>query len=386
MAQIVAHELSLGVQVRQDNITVYKFHLQQHNRVQRLGGNGKNHVDEDDVHELAQHGKDGFNAELDCDVWALPQVYAVICFGDVAQLSSTAEGIADPTCEREGGAYAVQSRSSGRKLALFKPAEEENFKSEGIYPGEGAVRERAAYVLDSRSNGFSDVPPTALARLRLTNVGRLKEVAVQRFMANTIGSMESFGVPFDLQKAREFIPVEQVHRIALLDTRVFNTDRYSGNILRIGEKKPYTMVPNDHGCIFPKYPQAREALLLAAMKYVDELDAKKDATALRSLGMREECVTTLKICTLFLAVAHGMSLFWMGNFMKCDGCFQYPSRLENTIQKAYEDTGVPYTFEPDEYDEQRGEIELGVLSRRPPNDFFVALEHQLVEAIRTDNS
>ncbi|KAG6594096.1 Sporangia induced phosphatidyl inositol Kinase [Phytophthora cinnamomi] len=154
--------------------------------------------------------------------------------------------------------------------------------------------------------------------------------------------MESFGMPFDLEKAREFVPVEQVHRIALLDVRVFNTDRHPGNILLIGDKKPYTMVPIDHGCILPswfhlsearfdwlEYPQSREAFSSVALQYINALDAERDAKILRNLGIREECVTTLKICTLLLKLAagQGKTLFWMGNFMARDGCFQQPSRL-----------------------------------------------------------
>lgn len=220
-------------------------------------------------------------------------------------------------------------------------------------------------------------------------------------MASSIGSMESFGMPFDLEKAREFVPVEQVHRIALLDVRVFNTDRHPGNILLIGEKKPYTMVPIDHGCILPswfhlsearfdwlEYPQCREAFSPAALQYINSMDAERDAKILRALGIREECVTTLKICTLFLKLAagQGKTLFWMGSFMTRDGCFQEPSRLEVAIKNACDRAGIPYTFKANEFDEQRGEIELGVLSRRPPNEFFLALEHLLLEAIHSDES
>ncbi|GMF14009.1 unnamed protein product [Phytophthora lilii] len=357
MVQTVVHELQLGCQFGEKNIAVFK--LVQQSRTHRSSpppssGSTSNNAAEDvyvDVHELAQHGKDGFIAKLRLRRLSSGSGVRRNMLWDVAELSSTADGIADPVSEGEGGVYAVQSRSSGQKLALFKPAEEEKFVREGLFAGEGAVREEAAYVLDSRSNGFSGVPPTAVARLRLSNVGRAKQGAVQRFMSSTIGSMESFGMPFDLEKAREFVPVDQVHRIALLDVRVFNTDRHPGNILLIGEKKPYTMVPIDHGCILPswfhlsearfdwlEYPQSHEAFSPAALQYINALDAERDAKLLRTLGIREECVTTLKICTLFLklAAAQGKTLFWMGNFMTRDGCFQNPSRLELSIQSACE--------------------------------------------------
>ncbi|KAG3120062.1 hypothetical protein PI124_g504 [Phytophthora idaei] len=410
MVQAVAQGLQLGCQVGEKSIAVYKLlgHSLQSQSLRscppppaRVVNN--NAVDDVyvDVHELAQHGKDGFIAKLRLRRLSSGSGLRRKMLWDVAELSSTPDGMADPVGEGEGGVYAVQSRSSGQKLALFKPAEEEKFVREGLFAGEGAVREEAAYVLDSRSNGFSGVPPTAVAQLRLTNVGRAKQGAVQRFMSSTIGSMESFGMPFDLEKAREFVPVEQVHRIALLDVRVFNTDRHPGNILLIGEKKPYTMVPIDHGCILPswfhlsearfdwlEYPQTREPFSPAAMQYIEALDAERDAKILRSLGIREECLATLKICTLFLklAAAQGKTLFWMGSFMTRDGCFQQPSRLELVIQSACERSGIPYSFKPNRFDEQRGEIEIGVLSRRPPNEFFLALERLLLEAISSDES
>ncbi|KAG6623681.1 sporangia induced phosphatidyl inositol kinase [Phytophthora cinnamomi] len=409
MVQTVAQELQLGCQFGEKNIAVYKLlgHPPQ-SRAQRSSpppsGGPNNNAAEDvyvDVHELAQHGKDGFIAKLRLRRLSSGSGIRRNMLWDVAELSSTADGVADPVSEGEGGVYAVQSRSSGQKLALFKPAEEEKFVREGLFAGEGAIREEVAYVLDSRSNGFSGVPPTAVARLKLTNVGRAKQGAVQRFMASSIGSMESFGMPFDLEKAREFVPVEQVHRIALLDVRVFNTDRHPGNILLIGDKKPYTMVPIDHGCILPswfhlsearfdwlEYPQSREAFSSVALQYINALDAERDAKILRNLGIREECVTTLKICTLLLKLAagQGKTLFWMGNFMARDGCFQQPSRLELAIKNACDRAGIPYAFKPNEFDEQRGEVELGVLSRRPPNEFFLALEHLLLEAINSDES
>ncbi|RLN51083.1 hypothetical protein BBJ28_00000749 [Nothophytophthora sp. Chile5] len=412
MVQSVAQNLQLGCQVGEKNIAVYKLLAgsashSHPNRMQRpclhssLGSAGFGSLADDvyvDVDELAQQGKDGFIARLRLRRLSSGGGVRRNMLWDVAELNATADGVADPVSEGEGGVYAVQSRSSGQKLALFKPAEEEKFVREGLFAGEGAVREEAAYVLDSRSNGFSGVPPTAVARLRLSSLGRAKQGAVQRFMTSSIGSMEGFGMPFDLERAQEFVPVEQVHRIALLDVRVFNTDRHPGNILLIGEKKPFTMVPIDHGCILPswfhlsearfdwlEYPQSRVAFSPAVRQYIASLDAERDAMALRALGIREECVTTLKICTLFLqlAAARSKTLHWMGNFMVRAGCFQLPSPLELAVQRACERTGISYTFEPNEFQEQRGQIEQGVLSRRPPNEFFLALEPLLLEAINS---
>lgn len=410
LVQQVAEELRLGCQVGERNVAVFKTglgdktksfppaHAVVRSRLSLSGGSSDAILDDVyvDVSELALQGKDCFIARLRLRRLNSGSGVRRNMLWDVAQLSQ-ADGIADPVAEGEGGVYAVQSRASGQKLAMFKPAEEEKFVRDGLFPGEGAVREEAAYVLDSRSNGFSGVPPTAVARLQLSNVGRSKQGAVQRFMTSSIGSMEGFGMPFDLQKAEAFVPVEQVHRIGLLDIRVFNTDRHPGNILLIGEKAPFTMVPIDHGCILPswfhlsearfdwlEYPQCKVPFSAQAMKYIESLDAEADALALRRLGIREECVTTLKICTLLLqrAARAGKTLFWIGSFMQRAGCFETPSELELLIQRACEATGIPFTFVLSEFNEQKGSIALGILSRRPPKQFFDALEQLVAEATK----
>jgi hypothetical protein len=399
----VAEELGLGCQIGKSNIAVFKTgssekqfppaHVVARTRSSMSDGAGDDvYVD---VSELAQQGKDCFIARLRLQRLSSGGGVRRNMLWDVAQLTKT-DGFADPVSEGEGGVYAVQSRSSGQKLAMFKPTEEEKFVREGLFPGEGAVREEVAYVLDSRSNGFSGVPPTAVARLQLSNIGRSKQGAVQRFMASSIGSMEGFGMPFDLQKAEAFVPVEQVHRIGLLDIRMFNTDRHPGNILLIGEKAPYTMVPIDHGCILPswfhlsearfdwlEYPQCKVAFSAQAMEYIASLDAETDAQALRKLGIREECVTTLKICTLLLQIAAraGKTLYWIGSFMQRSGCFETPSQLELLIQRACDATNIPFKFVLSDFDEQKGSIELGILSRRPPKRFFDVLETLCYDAM-----
>ena len=113
-------------------------------------------------------------------------------------------------------------------MAVFKPLDEEGFVREGLSAGEGAVRELAAYQLDSMtgnllnvcfiyvnyikyamSDGFSNVPPTALAILNvdkngnfdekflenvteehfchLGKIGKSKRGAVQRFISSKSG-------------------------------------------------------------------------------------------------------------------------------------------------------------------------------------------------------
>lgn len=410
LVQQVAASLRLGCQVGERNVAVFKtgdaacdtraVALARATRSRSSSSSSSSTISDDDVFvnvsELAQQGKDCFIARLRLRRLSSGGGLRRNMLWDVAELTqSDGDGVADPVSEGGGGVYAVQSRTSGQKLAMFKPAEEETFVRDGLFPGEGAVREEAAYVLDARSsNGFSGVPPTAVARLQLSTLGRATPGSVQRFMASSIGSMEGFGMPFDLAKAAAFVPVEQVHRIGLLDVRVFNTDRHPGNILLIGDKAPYTMVPIDHGCILPswfhlsearfdwlEYPQSKVAFGAPALAYIEALDVVADAQALRRLGIREECVTTLQICTLVLqrAARAGKTLFWIGSFLQRSGCFEAPSALELLVQCACDASGVPFAFEPNEFGEQKSCITPGVLSRRPPAQFFHALD-QLVDA------
>ncbi|GLD95346.1 hypothetical protein PINS_up003990 [Pythium insidiosum] len=399
LIQEVAESLHLSCHLGERIVTVSKSRNSDHS-ISHRGIIGKSrHSGESilndeiyvDVNSLAKHGQDGFIARLRLRRLNSGGGIRRKMLWDVAQLSTT-DGVAHAVDEGEGGVYAVQSRSSGEKLAMFKPAEEERFVREGIAPGEGAIREEAAYVLDSRSSGFSGVPPTAVARIHLASIGRSKHGAVQRFMMSSIGSMEGFGMPYDLAKAAAFIPVEQVHRIGLLDIRTFNTDRHPGNILLIGDKPPYTMVPIDHGCILPswfhlsearfdwlEYPQSKVPFSSQALNYIDDIDVDADASALRKLGIREECVTTMRICVLFLKLAAhaGQTLHWMGTFMQRSGCFEAPSNLEMAIHEACAATGIPFAFELNEHNEQKAQAVHGILGRRPPRLFFTNLERIL---------
>ncbi|CAI5736313.1 unnamed protein product [Peronospora destructor] len=163
-----------------------------------------------DVHELARHGKEGFIAKLRLQHLGTGSGIRRNLLWDVAELSATADGIADLISEGEGGVYALQSRSSGWKLALSKPTEEEKFVRGGLYVDEGAVREEEPYC-----SIFAAI--VCRQQQWLYCNGASKTRCVQRFMASFVGSMESFGMPFDLEKAREFVSVEQMRHIALLD-------------------------------------------------------------------------------------------------------------------------------------------------------------------------
>jgi hypothetical protein len=101
----------------------------------------------------------------------------------------------------------------------------------GIAGGSAACREVAAYLLDHHS--FAGVPPTMLAVMQHEAFFSSEHVAGKKLK---IGSLQAFVAHSydadDLPSStvRRF-PLAEVHRLAVLDIRLCNTDRHGGNVL-----------------------------------------------------------------------------------------------------------------------------------------------------------
>lgn len=186
--------------------------------------------------------------------------------------------------EGTGGAYFMQDSRGVEYVSVFKPIDEEPMAvnnprglpvssngeglKRGTKVGEGAVREVAAYILDHPKSGprlvtgeavgFAGVPPTVLVRCsheafnyNYTNDGDCgslimdrKVGSLQKFMSND-GNCEDIGPGA--------FPVEEVHRISVLDIRMANADRHAGNILFRKESSGKTLlIPIDHGYCLPE--------------------------------------------------------------------------------------------------------------------------------------
>ena len=147
-----------------------------------------------------------------------------------------------------GGAYFMRS-TNGQYCAVFKPHDEEqgmacndkgyagggeiglraNFK-----PGQGAIRELAAYILDV--DGFCDVPVTSLVYLEnpAFNYVNLSKGSGRRSPAYPkFGSLQQFIHAKDTfeEIGSSMISDFEVQKIALLDLRILNCDRNASNIL-----------------------------------------------------------------------------------------------------------------------------------------------------------
>lgn len=176
--------------------------------------------------------------------------------------------------EGTGGAYFMLDSTGTKYLSVFKPADEEPMAEnnprglplsedgeglkKGTRVGEGALRECAVFLLDhpksgNRSfsgeiKGFAGVPPTVYVKCLHEGFNHpggvsVKTGSLQMFMENN-GSCEDMGPGA--------FPVEEVHKIAVLDMRMANADRHAGNILvSKGEDGQTVLIPIDHGYCLP---------------------------------------------------------------------------------------------------------------------------------------
>lgn len=279
-------------------------------------------------------------------------------------------------------------RREPSKVAVFKPEDEEtganqvewkvgapNPEREGMVVGGGARRERAAYVLDKIYGGFSGVPPTALIKMPSHGEAgkgeqgngevRYKRGSLQKYCPSD-GSAE------DNPKLIQMASAEEVQKIAVLDLRIFNTDRHAGNILvqvvkekgkEKGGKETVNLVPIDHALSLPDWrflgeayfdwafwEQAHEPFSAASLQLIEKLDPDKDAEALREIEMPEACIATNRICTLTLksAAKHRLSPRELSQVFERPYPPGHPkhnaflSPLEMIIAEACQRAGKPY--------------------------------------------
>lgn len=194
-------------------------------------------------------------------------------------INSTSNGLAGNyplrSSEGTGGVYFMPNESGKRFISVFKPMDEEpmavnnprglpiSTNGEGLKGGtrvgEGAFREVAAYILDhpmsgrrtfsSNAKGFAGVPPTTMVKclhkaFNHTGGVTVKIGSLQSFMENN-GSCEDIGPAG--------FPVEDAHKISVLDIRLANADRHAGNILICKDDDGRTqLIPIDHGYCFPE--------------------------------------------------------------------------------------------------------------------------------------
>ncbi|KAG0630286.1 hypothetical protein M758_1G167700 [Ceratodon purpureus] len=262
-----------------------------------------------------------------------------------------------------GGAYYFRN-TFGENIAIVKPTDEEPFAPNnpkmmtgralgqpGLKPsirvGETGLREVAAYLLDH--DNFAGVPVTALvnATHSIFNVnpeyaaghsqpGGAKIASIQQFVRHDFDASDHGTSRF---------PVSSVHRIGILDVRLFNTDRHAGNILvkkmnvedGCGSlfEEAMDLIPIDHGLCLPEtldepyfewlhWPQASMPFSKEELDYIEKLDPGYDCSLLRKElpAMREACLRMLVLSTTFLKLAAeaGLTLAEIGGMMTRELC------------------------------------------------------------------
>ncbi|MBA0621082.1 hypothetical protein Godav_006733 [Gossypium davidsonii] len=275
-----------------------------------------------------------------------------------------------------GGAYYFRN-PRGESVAIVKPTDEEPFapnnpkgfvgKALGqpglklsVRVGETGFREVVAYLLDY--GHFANVPPTALVKITHSvfnvNDGVNAHKPLKKNLVSKIASFQQF-IPHDFDASdhgTSSFPVSAVHRIGILDIRIFNTDRHAGNLLvrrldGIGRFGQVELIPIDHGLCLPEtledpyfewihWPQASIPFSEDELEYIEKLDPIKDCEMLRrELPMiREACLRVLVLCTIFLkeAAAFGLCLAEIGQMMSREfrAGEEEPSELEVVCLEA----------------------------------------------------
>ncbi|CAO2838625.1 unnamed protein product [Amaranthus hypochondriacus] len=275
-----------------------------------------------------------------------------------------------------GGAYFMLDRDGQEYISVFKPNDEEPMAlnnpkglpaskdgeglKKGTQVGGGALREVAAYILDHPRTGarslyhsevgFAGIPPTAMVECLHEGFyhpdgyeGSPKNVKIgslQMYMKNS-GSCEDMGP--------SAFPVEEVHKISVLDIRLANTDRHAGNILVSRDHEGQIMlIPIDHGYCLPTkfedctfdwlyWPQAHQQYSPETIKYIESLDAEEDIKLLKLHGwdMPPECARLFRVSTMLLkkGAARGLTPFTIGSIM-CRETLKKKSVIEQIMQEA----------------------------------------------------
>ncbi|XP_071701853.1 phosphatidylinositol 4-kinase gamma 7-like [Rutidosis leptorrhynchoides] len=261
-----------------------------------------------------------------------------------------------------GGAYYFRN-SRSECVAIVKPTDEEPFApnnpkgfvgralgqpglKRSVRVGETGYREVAAYLLDY--DHFANVPPTALVKITHSIFNVNNGVSMNNNSNDPRNLMKQYS---KLASFQQFIPhdfdasdhgtssfsVSDVHRIGILDIRIFNTDRHAGNLLvrkvkddGVDQFGQVELIPIDHGLCLPEsledpyfewihWPQASIPFTDEELKYIEDLNPFRDADMLKTeLPMiREACLRVLILCTIFLkeAACYGLTLAEIGDMM-----------------------------------------------------------------------
>jgi len=255
-------------------------------------------------------------------------------------------------CEDGVNGSYIMKNENGIPIAIFKPNDEQgdatnNPKKEdspirnGV-PSECGQREVAAHLLDR--TGYYGVPHTVMVELRKKD--RVQVGSLQAYITND-GPSCDFG--------SSMFPVDEVHKIGILDLHMFNIDRNDGNILVRKTPKGCQLYPIDHGFSLPDYrklsdacesirydwmswPQAQEPFSAESLAHIASIDIEADIEMLRQrLQLSEECLMSMRISATLLkkGAAAGLTLYQIASILcRADG-ESSKSTLERICEEAF---------------------------------------------------
>uniref|UniRef100_A0A7S2W994 PI3K/PI4K catalytic domain-containing protein n=2 Tax=Mucochytrium quahogii TaxID=96639 RepID=A0A7S2W994_9STRA len=274
-----------------------------------------------------------FNNDPESDISVQYSPRGIESVGLAGVLDSVDVSNAVPLQNGTGGVYGLCD-FNGETRAIFKPADEENSTTNG----DGYLKEYAAFVLD---NGLAGVPETDIA---VVKAGKRRQIgSVQRFVENSEDA-ENFG--------SGVFTVDDVHRIGVLDIRILNCDRHSGNMMR--GIKSGKLVPIDHGTSFPNacnlnelskvslewlmYPQAKKPFSAELLQEIQDINIEDNLDTLAAIGLDEGVQISVWMSTTLLKIGakHGKTLYEIGSLIQRKGDRSEMSDLESLLVKASE--------------------------------------------------
>lgn len=272
-------------------------------------------------------------------------------------ITNAATGLAqyEPELSEEGigGTYFLKN-AGGYRVAVFKPSDEEplsvnnpkrlqanvsdrsSIALKGVPIGEGCLREVAASLLDHGL--FAGVPDTRLATVRDSH--QIRCGSLQKYIHDVDCSSWDIG-------PKKF-STDQIHRIGILDLRLYNCDRHGGNIL---VTLSGDLVPIDHAYCIPSdqhlddlswfewlnWPQSKLHFAEAILEYIKTINITHDAALLRSLGLSEDSIRTMKASSICLKIGakKGLNLYQIGS-MFVPPKPGFPSKFSLCYKAAFE--------------------------------------------------
>jgi len=227
-----------------------------------------------------------------------------------------------PKLEKEGhgGTYFFKD-AAGNYVALVKPTDEEPLApnnpkgfvgralgdpglKKSIRVGEAALREAAAFLLDHQS--FARVPRTALVKASHP----VFNINAPHIPSSPHSPHAIVGTPTKLASFQEYVPhefdaseqstsrfgVSDVHRLGILDVRLFNTDRHSGNILvRKKKHEPMRRKSNRAQCLVREagLPRPHSGMRLQDFTAAANKESAKQNGVLSSIS-RQHCLSAVE--------------------------------------------------------------------------------------------